>query len=247
LTASANVAVAVTRSSELFLRCRGYPVEYLPSVAEDEWFDPRRRRAPRDTTGARVAYAGRLSRDKGTLELLQAARLLPQLEFFLMGELTDEIRSDVQSAPDNVISTGHLPRPEVMERLRTSDIFAFPSHREGCPNAVVEAMASGLPVVATRVGGLPEMIDEGRGGYLVEPGDSPALAQALARLAADPHLARRLGEHNRAVGRERFALSVVCRRLERIYEGVARGISEKGKQRNPRAPRLGLPSEKVDR
>ena len=97
-----------------------------------------------------------------------------------MGEVTKEVRKAVEAAPANVIATGHLPRKDVLERFLESDLLVFPSHREGSPMTVLEAMAAGLPVVATRVGGLPELIDDGRGGYLVSPAAVDELTEPSA-------------------------------------------------------------------
>ena len=252
LMATASANVGVTRESELFLRRQGRRAEYLPSLVEDEWFDRARdEQRPRESARVRVAYTGRLSRDKGTLDLLLAARALPEVEFVLMGEVTEEVHLEIDSASANVTVTGHLPRREVLDRLLGCDIFVFPSRREGSPNAVIEAMAAGLPVVATRVGGVTEMIDEGKGGHLVPASDSQALAEAVNRLAADPQLARRMGEYNRAVGRERFALSAVSGRLERIYVGlvVARSENASGRptgRRNRRSSALPLPQGEAE-
>jgi glycosyltransferase involved in cell wall biosynthesis len=134
-----------------------------------------------------------------------------------MGE-ADDLHAALRDAPPNVILTGHLPRGQVFDRLLDSDVFVFPSRREGSPNAVLEAMAAGLPVVATRTGGLPDMVTDGEGGYLVPSRDVDALTSAVRRLAADRELAVRMGAHNRAVCAERFAFSIVFGRLSAIYE-----------------------------
>ena len=129
----------------------------------------------------------------------------------------------LQVEPPNVILAGHLPRGEVFDRLLESDVFVFPSRREGSPNAVLEAMAAGLPVVATRTGGLPDMVSDGEGGYLVPAGDVDALTAAVRRLASDRELAVRMGAYNRAVCADRFAFSRVFERLSTIYETAASG------------------------
>ena len=97
------------------------------------------------------------------------------------------------------------------------DVFALTSRSEGMPLVVLEAWAAGLPVVASAVGGLPEMIDDGCEGRLVPPDDPPALARALAGLMEDPALGARLGR----AGRERvlrdFTWSAVASRMEAAY------------------------------
>src|SRR5205807_9503285 len=88
-------------------------------------------------------------------------------------------------------------RNDVPELLAAADVFVLSSRSEGLPVSVLEAMAAELPVVATAVGGLPELVVEGETGFLVPPGDARALGAALGRLLADAELCRRLGEAGR--------------------------------------------------
>jgi glycosyltransferase involved in cell wall biosynthesis len=147
------------------------------------------------TTGAEdepphVLYAGRLSPEKGILDLVAAANGLP-LVVVGDGPLRDQVPQAV----------GFLPNPELQERMARAAVVAVPSHREGFGVVCLEAMAHGRPVVASAVGGLRDLVVDGESGYLVPPGDRPALREALERLLADPELRRRLGQ----AGRERAA------------------------------------------
>ena len=94
--------------------------------------------------------------------------------------------------------TGPLPNEGVRDRLRRSQCFALASFAEGVPVAAMEAMALGVPCVATRVTGVPELIEDGRDGLLVPPADSPALAAAIERLILDPSLRTRFARNGRA-------------------------------------------------
>ena len=98
------------------------------------------------------------------------------------------------------------------------DVFVLPSYSEGVSLALLEAMAAGLPVIASRVGGLPEVVTDGENGLLVPPRDADALAAALTRLLADPSLARQLGENARGYVREHFSLERLGREINEIYE-----------------------------
>lgn len=100
------------------------------------------------------------------------------------------------------------------------DVAVLCSRAEGMPNAVLEYMAAGRPVVATAVGAVPELIEDGTHGLLVPPGDAGALARAIARLLADPGLARRLGEAARWRARERYGREAMVRRFEDFYAGL---------------------------
>src|SRR5204863_8286677 len=111
---------------------------------------------------------------------------------------------------------GATAEPE--RALRAMDIFVLPSRSEACSNVLVEAMASGLPLVATRVGGNPALVDDEVTGLLVPPGDPAALAKAIIRLVEDPVLADRLGRAAREVVCARFGLDRMLARFQALYE-----------------------------
>jgi glycosyltransferase involved in cell wall biosynthesis len=104
--------------------------------------------------------------------------------------------------------------------LPTFDAFALPSLWEGMPLVILEAMHAGLPVVASDVGSVTEAVADGETGYVVAPGDEPALRERLARLLGDPALRARLGERGRAVAAERFTAAAMARRYEAVYAEV---------------------------
>src|SRR5918996_1397901 len=137
-----------------------------------------------------VLFVGRLSPEKGIRELVEATR---ELNLVVAGD--GPLRSLVPNA------LGFVSHRKVERLLSQAAVVVIPSHREGLPMVLLEAMAHGRPVVATRVGGMPSMIDEGRTGILVEPGDPAALRAAIERLLDDPDSRRRLG----AAGREKVA------------------------------------------
>ena len=109
-------------------------------------------------------------------------------------------------------------RRDIPEILAASDVVALPSRfGEGCPNAILEAMAAGRPVVAARSGGTPEVVADGETGILHEPGDVEGLRSALVRLASDAALRRRMGEAGRARARERHSVEPMVNRYEALY------------------------------
>ncbi|MEU1507347.1 glycosyltransferase [Kitasatospora sp. NPDC005748] len=137
------------------------------------------------------------------------------------GPLDERLRARAAElgVADSVLFTGS--RPDVPALLPGLDVFTLSSRQEGLPVALMEAMTSGLPAVVTRVGGMPEVLDDGEQGLLVEPGDPVALAAALGRLADDPELRERLG----AAARERsarFDVAGAQRAVEAVYEKVLR-------------------------
>jgi glycosyltransferase involved in cell wall biosynthesis len=163
--------------------------------ARDARFVPNGVEIPSEVTGPEadppeVLYAGRLSPEKGIEDLLAVADGLPLV---VLGD--GPLRPRVPQA------LGMLSRDELYAHLRRAAVVVFPSRREGFPVACAEAMAHGRAVVATSVGGLPDMVVDGETGLLVPPGDPAALRAALDRLLADADLRRRLG----AAARERIA------------------------------------------
>lgn len=117
-------------------------------------------------------------------------------------------------------------RDDVPNILRGLDAFALPSQVEGISNTILESMACGLPIVATRVGGNPDLIDEGITGLLVPPSDPPALCNSLLRLFADPVAAQRLGRAARAECERRFSLDRMVADYAAVYDQLlaSRGV-----------------------
>jgi glycosyltransferase involved in cell wall biosynthesis len=112
---------------------------------------------------------------------------------------------------------------DLRSRLRAADVFVLPSRGDNFPVSVLEAMAEGVPVLATRVGGIPELVADGESGVLVEPDDAAGLAAALGRLAADDALRSRLGEAGRSRVREQFDPADAARRVVGVYEELLAG------------------------
>ncbi len=120
------------------------------------------------------------------------------------------------------------PLADVAPMLAAADALVMPSHHEGLGVAALEAMAAGLPVVASRVGGLPDAVVHEETGLLVPPGDAPALAAAIARLAADPILARRLGDAGRARVAARFGMAAMAEGTLAVYRTLCGGRTLRG-------------------
>ena len=122
---------------------------------------------------------------------------------------------------DRVELTGWLDAGAREAHLARAAVFCLPSHAEGLPMALLEAMAMGRAVVASRVGGIPEAVREGDNGLLVPPHDAPALAAALARVLDDAGLRARLGERARMTVAQHYSTEAVCGRLAAIYNDLA--------------------------
>jgi glycosyltransferase involved in cell wall biosynthesis len=111
-------------------------------------------------------------------------------------------------------------RRDVPDLLAAFDLCVTCSDFEGSPLAVMEYMAAGRPVVATRVGGMPDLVEDEVSGFLVPPRDPAALAEAIAAVLADPELARRMGDRGRGRQASEFALDRTVRRLEDLYDSL---------------------------
>ena len=134
-----------------------------------------------------MLFAGRLSPEKGIAELVEATGGLPLV---VAGD--GPLRTLVPGA------LGFVPRAELERLYERAAVVVFPSRQEGLPVALLEAMAHGCPVVATRVGGIPQLVEHGGSGLLVPPRDPAALRAAIEALLADPDLGRRLGRRGTA-------------------------------------------------
>jgi glycosyltransferase involved in cell wall biosynthesis len=151
----------------------------------------------------RVLAVGRLAEPKDALTLVRALAAVPGHAFsaLLVGDGPDRpaVEAEVRRLGLQHAVTVAGTRDDVPELLARADVFALSSRSEGAPVSILEAMAAGLPVVASSVGGVPELVADGETGLLVPPGDPAAMAAALGRLLEDVDLRRRLG----AAGRDR--------------------------------------------
>jgi glycosyltransferase involved in cell wall biosynthesis len=189
--------------------------------------DGERRRAMRDALGLGseplVVTVSALREGKGLEVLLPAVAALvrerPEVRLAIAGE--GPLRARLQELAAQNGLNGHvrwlgLVR-EVPDLLAAADVFVLASRYDAFPTAVLEALAAGRPVVATRVGGVPEIVEEGKSALLVNPGDPAELASAIGTLLADPARAAALGAAGRQRINERFRAESWSRRLEELY------------------------------
>lgn len=223
---AADVSLAVSRASASALErvLDVGPVGVVPNAA------PRMELAARagGEGGAGALYLGGFADPaKGGDDLLaalaQAGGSAPELRVTMAGpgELPESGRELIAGRP-GWSWRGWLTEPEKDAALAETDVFILASVSEGLPMALLEAMGSGLAIVATEVGGVPEVLETERDALLVPPGDPGALARALGRLAHDPGLRARLGDSARRRADELGADGIAAR-LDAIYSGLLRG------------------------
>ncbi len=193
-------------------------------------FHPCQRRPPEAVP--LILAVGRLREKKGLDTLIEACRVLRaggqafRCEIVGYGEQREALQALIvqHGLAEQVFLVGTLPREQVIERYARAAVFVQPSRiaadgdRDGIPNVLLEAMAMGLPVVASRVSGIPELVGQSRNGLLVEPDQAQALADAVKRLLQDPRLCAELGHNARKTVTEWFDndrnLLLLCHLLE---------------------------------
>lgn len=200
---------------------RGLPAEKVVVVPNGIPDDPARAQPMGASDSFTVGTLGRLSRLKGVHHLIAATSRLAAsdvpVRLAIAGDGSEvnalrEMAASLAIASD-VRFEGFVPDERVGEFLAGLDVFVLSSLSEGLPFTVIEAMRAGLPIVASRVGGVPEIIEDGVSGILYDPGDEVALAAALERLWRDPEQARRLGAAARRKYGERFT-------VDAMHEGI---------------------------
>ncbi|NHQ90903.1 glycosyltransferase family 4 protein [Janthinobacterium lividum] len=174
--------------------------------------------------GSTVLMLGRLGKPKGTYDLLEATRGVcdefPSMQLALGGD--GEHDKVVAAAAQMRIGShvhllGWVTGADKEQALRNARIYVLPSYNEGLPMSVLEAMAAGLPVISTPVGGIPEAISEGVEGFLVPPGDVALLTQRLRLLLANAPLAHSMGLAGRAKIERQFSAAAIVPHIEALY------------------------------
>jgi aminoglycoside phosphotransferase (APT) family kinase protein len=182
--------------------------------------------------GTRILSVAGLRRYKGLSTLVDACQRLRvdglDFECAIVGEgpLRNTLQRQIEGAglSDRVRLAGAMTQGEVTKELWDRPIFALPSvvlrdgMMDGIPVALMEAMAAGAPVVASRISGIPELIEDGENGILVDPGDSSALAESIVRIARDPVLAHSLGRKGARKVRAQFSLDTCTRQLLNLID-----------------------------
>jgi glycosyltransferase involved in cell wall biosynthesis len=184
--------------------------------------DPELRRALAPAGQPLVLSVARLDPQKGLVDLLTAATLLPEAKFVVAGTGPERdallARHTELRLGDRFQFLGH--RDDIPELLAICDVFVLPSHYEGLPVSVIEAMAAGKPVVATTVGGNEEIVVHEKTGLLVPRREPQVLAAAIQLILSDPALARRLGEAARVRAQREFSAEVMVQRISEAYASL---------------------------
>lgn len=215
-----GVSMFVARSTEALL---GLP-SGTARVIYNGVSPPTNLAPPHDGREPVIGVVGRLAPEKGLDVLLRAMPSIPTGHLVVLGEgperghVEDLVRT--LGIAERVTLAGWVEPPWTARW--SFDVLAMPSTNEGFPLVVLEALQAGIPVVASRVGGIPEMIVDGENGVLVAPQDPLALAEAVGALLADPDRLHAMGERGRTMGIDRFTPAKMAAEFETLYAQLAR-------------------------
>src|SRR5882672_11132741 len=196
-------------------------LEMVPNGVDLTRFEPVA--APTSGEVTTVATLANLRPEKGLVQLVEAAAIVtrraPRARFVIWGE--GALRADLEARIRTLGLTGRVEMRgatrEPAQALKQCQIFVLASLSEASSNVVLEAMATGLPVVGTRVGGIPGLVDDHRTGLLVPPDNAPALAEAILKLIEVPAMAIEMGAQGRARALAEFGMDRLHERIDRFY------------------------------
>lgn len=159
--------------------------------------------------------------NKGLIYLIEAARVLnnDNLMFIVIGDGAERQKLEEMIKKYNLENRFFLSgnMTDAVRYLKAFDLFVLPSVKEGMPWTILEAMAAGLSIIATKVGGVPEMIENNKSGILVEPQNPQELAEAIKKIVADDNLRKFLGDNAFSVVKEKFSLTEMMRKTEELF------------------------------
>lgn len=225
--ADALVAVSNGLRDYAFQTTPDLPIEVIPNAIELSTFIPPLKR--NDRRAVRLLYVGRFNAFKNVETLIKATGHLAKMglnnfELQLVGD--GERRAILErmvvekGLTKQVRFLGWVDRDSIVARYQQADIFVTATTWEGMPNTVLEAMACGLPIVATRASGLEELVRDGSNGYLVNIDDAAALTDRLARLINNPYERKRMGKESRKLAEQEFVWEHIAEQYAVIYERI---------------------------
>ncbi|GAB4313165.1 MAG: glycosyltransferase family 4 protein [Candidatus Sumerlaeia bacterium] len=228
-----RAAACVAVSKDLTQKARrlfpGARVEYIPNGVDVNQFQPAAER--RHASPVRFVFAGRFSTLKALDRLIEAARRLLdagtcgfEIMLYGGGPMEEALRRQVAEARlDGVVHfCGWVDRAALAGALAEAHAFVLPSDIEGMPIACLQAMASGLAIIGSRIAGIQDVVTDGGNGILTPAGDVDALAAAMQRLITDRQLLNQMGQHSRVIAVESFSWEAIIERYLALFQRVIR-------------------------
>lgn len=220
--------IALTEFARGKFVSNGIPAEKISVKANCVDPDPGKRTGE----GSYALFAGRLSREKGAYTLLKAWRQLKQVPLRIIGDgpALADVRAEAEAQGlSNITFIERQPREKVIEAMKGAHFVIFPSELyENLPLTIIEAFACGVPVIASKLGAMQEIVEEGRTGMFFNPGDADSLAQIVAHAWEQPGYMRELGDSARTEFENKYTSAINYRNLMNIYQRV---IAERGGQK----------------
>lgn len=202
----------------------------IENPVADSYFDIERAFEP-----GRIFCCSRVRPLKNTLGMIKAfasiAEQFPDSQLRIAGAPeaayleTCKQQVEDEGIRDKVHFLGNISIKDVQIELSKANCLVVPSFQENAPLSIAEAMAAGVPVVAAKVGGIPEMVRDGRTGLLVDPNDTDSICQAVSRILSDPELAQSMGQRAKEAAQDRFRASEVCEKTLQAYRDVLKESS----------------------
>lgn len=173
-----------------------------------------------------ILFTGHVIKTKGVFELIEACSQIRNIKLKLIGRITDDIKSKIDlqyKGQDWIEITGEMEFNKVIKEMMTCDIFALPTYSEGFPNVILEAMATGCPIITTPVGAIPQILErdeQGEYGIFVEPQNSDMLKGAIVRLLHNEMLKKHLSINVKRRVTERYNIKIIFKQLKSLWESL---------------------------
>lgn len=208
--ASVNL-VLNSKSQSVVEDVAGCSAQIIPNMIEDDFLIEKKKEISNNIL--KISFVGHVRKEKGVFEIIETSRHFPQIQFSLAGPIAEDVR--LVTLPNNVNLLGALERTEVMRLLDSTDVFLFPTYTEGFANALLEAMARGLPVITTPVGANKDMI-ENMGGIMV---DTRSVVSIVNAIHAMQDVNSRISMSNWNIGkvRSQYMADIIIPQLLKLY------------------------------
>ncbi|SCZ76085.1 glycosyltransferase family 4 protein [Acidaminobacter hydrogenoformans] len=211
-----------TESKQFVLEHCGKTSINLPNFVSEEVFNRTTNVKEIPDSINKILYVGHVEEAKGSDVIYQVAKLFPGIQFSLLGFVDEAFKK--MDRPDNLYLIGEVSKEQVISEMLAADLFIFPSHTEGFPIVVLEAMACGLPIVSTPVGAVPDMIEKS-GGVLIPVNDAAAAAEAI-RFLQNKSTRIEMSLWNKQKVQQTYGIDLIMDRLFELYGKGSRGASD---------------------
>lgn len=213
---NSDLNLVLNKNSQFFLKnISKKNSEIIPNFITEKDFKELSEQSQIKENVKRVIYTGHLIKTKGCDEILEVAKLFLDIDFILVGNIKEEYKKKEKSK--NVQLLGEVDQQQIFEELKNADIYLFPSHTEGFPNSLLEAMSVGLPIITTKVGAIPDMVEE-KGALFVEVGNFQQISDCLRQLLKGKNKRIEMNKFNIRKVKENYLQEKVLERLFELYK-----------------------------